>query len=74
MWEAQLYLHLVGVPNLLWGSIHLLYKRDYVLTTFFALLGRSSNDENESNENVAKKWICVLSSRLFGLTQFAKCG
>ena len=56
------------------GSIHLLYKRDYVLTTSFALLGRSSNDEDERNENLAKKWICVLSSRLFGPAQFVKCG
>ena len=60
IWEAQLHVHLVGVLNLLQGSIHLLYKRDYVLTTFFALLRRSSNDD--------------LSWRLFGLAQFVHCG
>ena len=43
-----------GFQSSMRGSIHLLYKRDYVLTTSFALLGRSSNDEDERNENVAK--------------------
>ena len=45
-----------------------------VLTTFFTLLGSSKNDEDESSENVTKKWICVLSWRLSGLAQFVKCG
>lgn len=42
----------------------------------FVMLGSLSNHDDYNSENIAKKWICILTTlwRLFGPAQFVKVG
>ena len=71
IWEAQLHLHLMGVPNLLWGSIQLLLLRTWLCADHVL---RTVREVKQRRGRTQRIYICVLSSRLFGLAQFVKCG